>query len=70
VKNAMFDRRLAYGNRERTNRLLLLMQLHANDRAREPAYAKRIRDHLIQADGLAPERRTILDHGGVHSIRH
>jgi hypothetical protein len=62
----------AYGlkNRERTNRLLLLMQLHANRQDDERAYVKHIRD-CLEADHGRPSiaRRAIVDVGGVASLR-
>ena len=54
----------AYGlkNRERTNRLLMLMQLHANRQDNENAYVRHIRD-CLEANQGRPSigRRAIVD---------
>lgn len=42
IRAALHPRRYGLKNRERTNRLLLLMQLHANRQGDMPAYAKDI----------------------------
>jgi hypothetical protein len=57
-------------NRERLNRLLLLLQLEANDHADERAYAKDIRDWLELTGGLpATPRRVIADPTDRPSLR-
>jgi hypothetical protein len=62
----------AYGlkNRERTNRLLMLMQLHANRQDDERAYVRHIRD-CLEANHGRPSiaRRAIVDVSRVASLR-
>ena len=62
----------AYGlkNRERTNRLLMLMQLHANRQDDERAYVRQIRE-ILEANQGRPNimRRAIIDAGGGASLR-
>jgi hypothetical protein len=62
----------AYGlkNRERTNRLLMLMQLHANRQDDHRAYVRHIRD-CLEANAGRPSitRRAIVDAGGPASLR-
>jgi len=43
IRDALHPRRYGLKNQERTNRLLLLMQLHANRQDDVGAYAKEIR---------------------------
>jgi hypothetical protein len=52
VRDALHPRRDGLKNRERTNRLLLLMQLHANRQDDPLAYAKDIRA-LLEANAPA-----------------
>jgi hypothetical protein len=62
----------AYGlkNRERTNRMLALMQLHANGHDNVHAYTHLIRDWLQTNHGRpAVDRRAITDPDGVASLR-
>lgn len=62
----------AYGlkNRERTNRMLMLMQLHANRQDDVHAYVRHIRDCLEANQGRPGiARREIIDAGGVASLR-
>jgi hypothetical protein len=62
----------AYGlkNRERTNRMLMLMQLHANRRDDERAYVRQIRDCLEANQGRPSiARRAIVDAGRGASRR-
>lgn len=62
----------AYGlkNRERTNRLLTLMQLHANGHDDVYAYTRLIRAWLEAHDGRpATERRAIVDRRHAPSLR-
>ena len=58
------------GNGERTNRLLLTMQLHANRQDDVPAYTKSIRAWL-EPNGGRPRvaRRAVTDPGGRASLR-
>jgi len=62
----------AYGlkNRERTNRMLTLMQLHANRQDDQNAYVRHIRD-CLEANTGRPNitRRTIVDAGRPASLR-
>ena len=57
-------------NRERTNRMLMLMQLHANRHDDERAYVRHIRAWL-EANHGRPSigRRAIVDVGGIASLR-
>jgi len=62
----------AYGlkNRERINRLLMLMQLHANRQDDEQAYTQLIRLWLESNQGRPSNgRRVIVDAGRVPSLR-
>jgi hypothetical protein len=62
----------AYGlkNRERTNRMLMLMQLHANRQDDERAYVRHIRDWLEANQGRPSiARRAIVDASGSASLR-
>ncbi|MCA1704970.1 MAG: hypothetical protein LC808_17590, partial [Actinobacteria bacterium] len=63
-------RRYGLKNRERTNRLLLLMQLRANRQNDALAYAKNIRAWL-EANRGRPRvpRRAVTDPGGISSLR-
>jgi hypothetical protein len=70
IRAAIHPRRYGLKNRERTNRLLLLMQLHANRQDDVLAYAKSIRAWL-EANGGRPRvvRRAVTDPGGAASLR-
>ncbi len=72
IRAALNPRRYGFKNRERTNRLLLLllMQLHANRLDDPLAYAKDIRAWL-EANGGRPRipRRVVADHAGQLSLR-
>lgn len=70
IRDVLHPRRYGLKNRERTNRLLLLMQLHANRQADPLAYAKSIRAWL-EANGGRPRvaRRAVTDSGGLPSLR-
>jgi hypothetical protein len=62
----------AYGlkNRERTNRMLTLMQLHANRQDDQHAYVRHIRDCLQDNTGRPSiTRRAIVDASGPASLR-
>jgi len=69
VKNSIYDRRFAFGNQARTNRLLLLMELHINAEDDEALYSHIIRTYLEEHAGKSPPRRRILDPFGTRSIR-
>ena len=62
----------AYGlkNRERTNRMLMLMQLHANRQDDLNAYVRHIRG-CLEANAGRPSiaRRAVVDTGGPASLR-
>jgi Transposase, Mutator family len=70
IRAALHSRRYGLKNRERTNRLILLMHLQANRQADSLAYATSIRAWL-QANGGRPRvaRRGVADPGGVPSLR-
>ena len=59
---ALYPRRYALKNRERLNRLLMLLQLHVNGEDDVQAYARAIRLHL-EANGGRPlaHRRAVSD---------
>jgi len=62
----------AYGlkNRERTNRLLMLMQLHANRSDQVDTYTNLIRECLESNNGRpVVARRAVVDVGGLPSLR-
>jgi hypothetical protein len=70
VKDALYRRRFALKNRERLNRLLLLMRLHLNGQDDQTAYATAIRDWLIAGNGRPRgERRALADPRGAPSLR-
>src|SRR5680860_64906 len=70
IRDALHPRRYGLKNRERTNRLLLLMQLHANRQDDARAYATDIRDWL-EANRGRPRaaRRAINDRRDLPSLR-
>ena len=70
IRAALHPRRYGLKNRERTNRLLLLMQLHANRQDDPLAYAKDIRAWL-EANAGRPRlpRRAVTDRAGQPSLR-
>jgi hypothetical protein len=70
ITAALYPRRYALKNRERLNRLLLLLQLHVNGQDGVQGYAKAIRSWL-EANGGRPttHRRAIADPAGVPSLR-
>ena len=70
IAKALHPRRYALKNRERLNRLLLLMQLHINGDDDVQAYSKAIRAWL-EANGGRPAatRRAIADPSGSPSLR-
>jgi len=67
---ALYPRRYGLRNRERLNRLLMLLQLHVNGDDDVQAYAVAIRRHLELNEGrpLLP-RRAIADPAGLSSLR-
>jgi Transposase, Mutator family len=67
---SLYPRRYALKNRERLNRLLMLLQLHINGEDDIHAYAKAIRAQL-QSNGGRPvgSRRAIADPAGSASLR-
>ena len=70
VRASLHPRRYALKNRERSNRLLMLMQLHANRQDDPLAYAKDIRAWLEANGGRPPTpRRAVTDQGGQPSLR-
>ena len=70
IRAALHPRRYGLKNRERTNRLLQLMQLHANRQDDPLAYAKDIRAWL-EVNGGRPRtpRRAVADPAGLPSLR-
>jgi hypothetical protein len=70
ITAALHPRRYALKNRERLNRLLMLMQLHVNGQDDVQGYAKTIRAWL-EANGGRPNtpRRLIADPAGAPSLR-
>lgn len=70
IAAALYPRRYALKNRERLNRLLMLMQLHLNGDDDIQRYAKTIRLWL-EANGGRPvgRRRAIADPAGAPSLR-
>jgi hypothetical protein len=70
IEAALYRRRYGMKNRERLNRLLLLLQLEANGHADERGYAKEIRDWLELTGGRpSTARRVIADPSGRPSLR-
>lgn len=70
ITAALYPRRYALKNRERLNRLLMLLQLHVNGRDDVQGYTKTIRSWL-EANGGRPaaQRRAIADPAGAPSLR-
>jgi hypothetical protein len=70
IRNALHPRRYGLKNRQRTNRLLLLMQLHVNRQDDPLAYAKDIRAWLEANEGRpGVPRRAVTDPAGQPSLR-
>ena len=70
IAAALYPRRYALKNRERLNRLLMLMQLHINGDDDVRAYSKTIRSWLESNDGRPTgRRRSIADPSGLASLR-
>jgi hypothetical protein len=70
IAPALYPRRYAFKNRERLNRLLLLMQLHINGDDDVQAYSATIR-RWLEANGGRPthQRRALADPRGLPSLR-
>jgi hypothetical protein len=67
---ALYPRRYALKNRERLNRLLMLLQLHVNGEDDVQAYAKNIRAWLASNGGRPTGLlRAIVDPAGSPSLR-
>ncbi|MCA1681426.1 MAG: hypothetical protein LC777_22005, partial [Actinobacteria bacterium] len=70
IEAALYRRRYGMKNRERLNRLLLLLQLEANGHADERRYAKDIREWLEPTGGRpSTARRAIADPAARPSLR-
>lgn len=70
VEVTIRPRAYALKNRQRTHRMLMLMQLHANRDDDERTYAKHIRQWLeLNHGGPHGARRTIVDTNGITSLR-
>ena len=70
IRSALHPRRYGLKNRERTNRLLMLMQLHANRQDDARAYTTDIRAWLEANHGRPrAARRAISDRGDLPSLR-
>jgi hypothetical protein len=70
IVTALHPRRYALKNRERLNRLLMLLQLHINAEDDVQLYAKTIRDWLTSNGGRpTARRRDIADPAGLSSLR-
>jgi hypothetical protein len=70
IRAAIAPRAYGLKNRERTNRMLMLMQLHANRQDDHNAYVRHIRG-CLEANAGRPNiaRRAIVDAGGPASLR-
>lgn len=66
IKHNLKQRKFAFRNRNRMNRLLMLMQLEANGKASERRYAQRIR-HILESNGGHPAARRIITDPKGHS---
>jgi len=70
IVTALYPRRYALKNRERLNRLLMLLQLHVNGDDDVQAYTRAIRFHLEQNAGRPREdRRAVTDPRNSPSLR-
>ena len=70
IVRALHPRRYALKNRERLNRLLMLLQLHINGEDDVQRYARTIRDWLVSNGGRPiARRREIADAAGLPSLR-
>jgi hypothetical protein len=69
VKRWLGRRARGFRNRERLNRLLMLMQLHLNDHADLDAYTRDIRNWLAFSGGRPRvARRQVTDSKGTNSL--
>jgi hypothetical protein len=70
IRDAIHPRRYVLKNRERMNRLLMLMQLHADGLDSHTDCAKTIRDWLLSKDGRPKVGgRRVTDRKGSPSLR-
>ncbi len=70
IRSAIAPRAYGLKNRERTNRMLMLMQLHANHQDDVKAYVRHIREWLEGNQGRPRvDRRAVTDMRGVPSLR-
>lgn len=70
IRDSVAPRAYGLKNRERTNRMLMLMQLHANRQDDERAYVRHIREWLEANQGrLSVDRRAVADMRGAPSLR-
>jgi len=70
IRSAIAPRAYGLKNRERTNRMLMLMQLHANHQDDVNAYVRHIREWLEGNQGRPRvDRRAVTDMRGVPSLR-
>jgi hypothetical protein len=70
ITAALYPRRYTLKNRERLNRLLMLMQLHVNGQDDVQSYTRTIRSWLEANSGRpTARRRAIADPAGVPSLR-
>jgi hypothetical protein len=70
IRTAIGPRAYGLKNRQRTNQMLMLMQLHANRQDDLNAYVRQIR-RCLEANHGRPSiaRRAVADSGGVTSLR-
>ncbi len=70
IRDALHPRRYGLKNQERTNRLLMLMQLHANRQDDQQVYATHIRAWLLANQGRPRSaRRAVTDDRDQPSLR-
>lgn len=69
LRDHLRSRRYVLKNRERTNRLLMLMQLELNRQANVDSYSRAIRQWLESRPGMPQRRRSIEDPKGRPSLR-
>jgi hypothetical protein len=70
IRTAIQPRAYGLKNRDRTNRMLMLMQLHANRQDDVRAYVRDIREQLEANQGRpSVDRRAVVDVSGVASLR-
>jgi hypothetical protein len=67
LREQLKQRRFALRNRERTNRMLSLIQLHLNGQDNELAYSHSIREAITDG-GKGTPRGLILDPSGYSSL--